>query len=204
MHISDGVLSAPIIAAGWAITIVFLLLIFRLKMSNANIAEEIPKFSIMTAAFFVVSLIHLPLGPTSAHPMLNGLMGIVLGPIAYISMFIGLILQAFIFQHGGITTLGINAALLGIPSIIVYYIFKRGYKDGVSVKILGLVCGGLAIGLSALFTVMVLILMGSEFFGLAKVTVVAHLPLILIEGILTGSVVLYIAKVKPELLSIKL
>ncbi|AEH61771.1 cobalamin (vitamin B12) biosynthesis CbiM protein [Methanosalsum zhilinae DSM 4017] len=204
MHISDGVLSAPVIAAGWAITIIFLLVTFRLKMKESDMVEEIPKFSVMTAAFFVASLIHLPMGPTSVHPMLNGLVGIVLGPMAYVAMFVGLILQAFLFQHGGVTTIGINAALVGIPAIIVFYLFKRGYDRGISEKLLGLVCGGLAIGLSALLLVIVLISTGQEFLGLAQVAAVAHLPLILIEGILTGTIVAYIAKVKPELLPVQM
>ncbi len=204
MHISDGVLSAPVIAAGWAITIIFLLVTFRLKMKESDMVEEIPKFSVMTAAFFVASLIHLPMGPTSVHPMLNGLVGIVLGPMAYIAMFVGLILQAFLFQHGGITTIGINAALVGIPAIIAFYLFKSGYDRGISEKLLGLLCGGLAIGLSALLLVIVLISTGQEFLGLAQVAAVAHLPLILIEGILTGTIVAYIAKVKPELLPVQM
>ena len=204
MHISDGVLSAPVIAAGWAITIIFLLVTFRLKMKESDMVEEIPKFSVMTAAFFVASLIHLPMGPTSVHPMLNGLVGIVLGPMAYIAMFVGLILQAFLFQHGGITTIGINAALVGIPAIIAFHLFKSGYDRGISEKLLGLLCGGLAIGLSALLLVIVLISTGQEFLGLAQVAAVAHLPLILIEGILTGTIVAYIAKVKPELLPVQM
>lgn len=33
----------------------------------------------MTAAFFVASLIHVPIGPTSVHLLLNGLLGVVVG-----------------------------------------------------------------------------------------------------------------------------
>ncbi len=204
MHISDGILSVPLVAMGWLITILAIIIIFVYKMKNEDIAKEIPKFSVMTAVFFVISLIHIPLGPTSVHPMINGLIGIILGPIAYISLFIGLMFHALLFQHGGITTLGINTALLGIPALMAFYLFKTGYERGISEKHLGFLCGGLAIGLSALLTVLVLLLMGPDFFGLAQVTAAAHLPLVLIEAIITGSVVLYIAKVKPELLPVKI
>ncbi|MCS3923975.1 cobalt transporter CbiM [Methanosalsum natronophilum] len=204
MHISDGVLSEPVIAAGWIITIILIFVTFRIRMKEVDIVEEIPKFSIMTAAFFVASLIHLPIGPTSVHPILNGLIGVILGPIAYASMFVGLILQALLFQHGGITTIGVNALMVGIPAIIVYYIFKGGYGKGISLKLLAVICGGLAIAMSAVLLVVVLVSTGQDFYGLAQVAFVAHLPLIVIEGILTGAIVAYIARVKPELLPMKL
>ncbi|MDG6243024.1 MAG: cobalt transporter CbiM [Methanolobus sp.] len=204
MHISDGVLSAPVIAAGWIVTLFFIALTIRSTMKKYDIVEQIPKFSVMTAAFFVVSLIHIPVGPTSVHPMLNGLIGIVLGPIAYVSMFVGLILQAFLFQHGGVTTIGVNAAMVGIPAMIAYYLFMKGYERGISEKTLGFMCGAFAIALAAILLVFVLLSTGQEFSGLARVAAVAHLPLIVIEGILTGAIVTYLAKVKPELLPKKM
>ena len=204
MHISDGILSVPIVAVGWIITILAIIIVFSFTLKKQDLAEVVPKFSIMTAAFFVISLIHIPLGPTSAHPMINAILGIVLGPIAYISIFIGLTLQTLLFQHGGVTTLGVNTALVGLPSILAYYIFTKGYNTGMSIRSLAIICGGIGIGITALLTVLVLALMGPDFYGLAQVTAVAHLPLIVIEAIITGAVIVYISKVKPELLPIKL
>jgi len=63
MHISDGVLSAPVLAAGWIITAVFIALAIRWSKKKGIEVEVIPKLSVMTAVFFVVCLVHIPIGP---------------------------------------------------------------------------------------------------------------------------------------------
>ena len=71
MHISDGVLSAPVLISGFAGTAV----ITAITIRNMDL-EEIPKISVITAVFFVASLIKFPAGPTSVHLILNGLVGV--------------------------------------------------------------------------------------------------------------------------------
>ena len=78
MHISDGVLSAPVLTAGFAGTAVLAAVTMR-KMEM----EEVPKISVITSVFFISSLIHVPLGPTSVHLILNGLVGVVLDDVDF-------------------------------------------------------------------------------------------------------------------------
>jgi cobalt/nickel transport system permease protein len=84
--------------------------------------EDIPKCAVMTSCFFVTSLIHIPLAPTSIHLILSGLVGIILGRMAFCSIFLGLILQALLFQHGGVTTIGANSLMMGIPAFLAHRI----------------------------------------------------------------------------------
>ena len=42
------------------------------------------------------------------HLILNGLLGMLLGWAAFPSIFVALMLQAILFQYGGITVLGVN------------------------------------------------------------------------------------------------
>jgi cobalt/nickel transport system permease protein len=200
MHISDGVLSLPVIAVGWGVTLT--LLAITLWRSKDNIVEQIPKISVMTGAFFIASLIHIPIPPTSVHLILNGLLGVVLGVFAYPAMFIGLTLQALLFQHGGITTIGVNTMNVGVPALIAYGIFRMGCSRSISKTLLGAICGGLAVFVTAVFLAVCLITTGDEFYDVAKVAVAAHIPIMVIESIITGSVVAFLAKVKPEMLSI--
>jgi cobalt/nickel transport system permease protein len=165
--------------------------------------DDIPKISILTAAFFVASLIHVSLGPTSVHLILNGLMGVVLGLMAYPAMFIGLLLQALLFQHGGITTLGVNTMVMGIPALVVHFIFRKGYSSGINPTILGGICGGLAVAMAAFLLAAVLVTTGEEFIETAYLAVIAHIPILIIETIITGAVVGYLLKVRPELLPIE-
>jgi cobalt/nickel transport system permease protein len=45
-------------------------------------------------------------------------------------------------------------------------------------------------------------LSGDAFLLAAKVTFIAHIPIMIIEGFVTGAAVVLISKVKPELLGI--
>lgn len=82
-----------------------------------------PKISLFSGAFFVASLINIPIGPTSVHPLLGGLLGLILGKHAPLAVLVGLILQVLLFQHGGISTFGANMLLMSLPAIFVYWLF---------------------------------------------------------------------------------
>ncbi len=207
MHISDGVLSAPVLAAGWIITAVFIALAIRWSKKKGIEVEVIPKLSVMTAVFFVVCLVHIPIGPTCVHFILAGLLGIILGILAYPAIFIGLVLQAFLFQFGGITTIGINTVNVGIPALIAYVIFQRGMKLELlssrrefSAGVLGAIAGGLSVLLVAVFTAGALIASGEKFTGVAVAIVGAHIPVMIIEAIVVGFIITFLVKVKPEVI----
>lgn len=197
MHISDGVLSAPVWIGGYAATATIVAAtIKKIKVHN------MPKVAVTTSAFFVASLIRVPLGPTSVHLVLSGLVGIVLGPVAFISIFIGLVLQAFLFQHGGITTIGINAIMLGTPAFLAYGIFnlRKNFSFKANEFIFGVLAGASGVLLGTLILALALITTGSEFMGVAKYAALAHLPVIIIEAITTGFIASFLARVKPEIL----
>ncbi len=208
VHISDGILSLPVLAAGWAITIALIAVALWWSKRRGNVEEEIPKLSVMTAAFFVASLIHIPVGPTCVHFMLNGLVGVILGILAYPAIFIGLVLQAVLFQHGGITTIGVNTVNMGVGALIAFAIFRVGSMYGslvvrkeLSAWIFGALAGGVAVFLTVIFTAVSLILTSREaFFAVAITLMLAHIPIMIIEAIVTGSIVVFLLKVKPELI----
>jgi cobalt/nickel transport system permease protein len=86
--------------------------------------EEIPRVAVLTAAFFVASLIHVPVpaGPR-AHLLLNGLLGVLLGTRAGLAIPIGLLLQMGLFGHGGYTTLGLNSCIMALPALGSWLLF---------------------------------------------------------------------------------
>lgn len=197
MHISDGVLSAPVWIGGYAATAgIIAATIKRIKVDN------MPKVAVMTSAFLVASLIRVPLGSTSVHLVLSGLVGIILGPAAFISIFVGLVLQAFLFQHGGITTIGINAIMMGTPAVLAYEIFnlRKNFSFAANEFIFGALAGASAVFLGTLILALALITTGSEFMGMAKYAALVHLPVMIIEAIITGFIASFLMKVKPEIL----
>jgi cobalt/nickel transport system permease protein len=199
MHISEGILSAPVLIGGAALTAGGTGVALK-QLKN----EDIPKVGVLSAAFFVAGLIHVPIGVASVHLVLNGLVGIILGWQAFPAILVGLLLQSVMFQYGGLTALGVNAINMALPALICYALFgriaARTSKSHVS-SISAFMTGSLAILLSAIMVGLSLYLTGEAFLAAAKLLVVAHIPVMLIEGFITATTsVTFIKKVKPEML----
>ncbi|MCP4683676.1 MAG: cobalt transporter CbiM [Desulfobacterales bacterium] len=199
MHISEGVLSPPILISGAALAILGTAVGLR-KLDY----EKIPKTAILSAAFFIASLVHIPIGPSSVHLILNGLMGLLLGWVAFPAILIGLLLQAILFQHGGLTSLGINTVIMSVPAVTCFFVFKTGagsHRFWVSMTSTFL-CGFCSVLLGNLMAAVALIFTGEAFVAVARVIVAAHLPVMIIEGIITAICVRFLKKVKPEMLEV--
>ncbi|MEO0563661.1 MAG: cobalt transporter CbiM, partial [Chloroflexota bacterium] len=124
MHINDGLLPIGVLAGGYAVTTAMTWYSLHRINQQPDPQAAVPKVALLTSAFFVASWVNIPVPPTSVHLVLNGLMGVVLGWYAMPAIVVGLLLQAIMFQHGGLTTLGVNAAMMGIPALIGYGIFQ--------------------------------------------------------------------------------
>jgi cobalt/nickel transport system permease protein len=271
VHISDGVLTWPWWAGGFAVAAVLALLAsWRVR------DEEIPRIAVLTAAFFVASLIHVRVGPTSVHLLLNGLVGVVLGRRAPLAILVGLGLQAVLLGHGGFTTVGVNTCVMAVPALLAGWLFAglqrvnwlrhRGARAGivaagVGALLLGVIFGGVvvatnpparwstpdvtfawyvastppvvacvvvvalavawaerrldsapefALGLLVGVTTVLLTLSlnalallwggAEDWRSIVLLVFAAHLPISLIEGVVLGFTVSFLARVKPEML----
>ncbi len=197
MHISEGVLSLQVLSAGGILTAAGLAIGMR-KVAP----RDIPKIALLTAAFFVASLVHVPIGPSNAHLVLNGLLGVLLGWAAFPAIFIGLVLQAVLFQFGGLTTLGVNTANMAIPGVIFGLIARRFLsieRPYFSAVVSGL-CGGLSVLCSALLVALSLALSGDSFTLVAKLIFTAHLPIAAVEALITGFIIRFLLRVRPEMI----
>lgn len=196
MHIAEGILSAPVLIAGAALSSGGIALGLRRIKS-----KDIPRVAVLSSTFFVASLIHIPIGPTSAHLVLNGLVGILLGWPAFPSIFVGLVLQALLFQFGGLTTLGVNTFAMAMPAVLAHYAFKKMIQGGRNTAFIAGVFGGAsAVIVGALFVSIALVETEKSFTAAAYTLLATHIPIALIEGIITGFVVVYLKRVKPEAL----
>ncbi|GAB6906524.1 conserved membrane hypothetical protein [Desulfosarcina cetonica] len=196
MHISDGVLPVSVAIGGYVASAA--LTVWSARQTRS---EEMPKLAVMTAAFFVASLIHIPFGPTSVHLIIPGLTGAILGPSAFLSIGLGLLLQSLLFQFGGLTALGANALMMGLPALVCGWFFNKFKGSAPSRQALvgGLVGAGGTV-LAALILALLLVTGGEDFFGVAKIALVAHVPVIIIEGAVSALTVGFLARVKPALL----
>lgn len=200
MHISEGILSAPVLLTGVILAAGGVSLGLK-KMEY----EKIPEVAVLTSAFFVASLIHIPIGPSSAHLVLNGLMGLLLGWPVFSAILVGLALQALLFQFGGITSLGVNTFNMAFPAMVSFYLFRlfnRRYNR-YTLIFSGFLCGVVGILGGSLLVAISLITTGEAFLTAAKLIVIAHLPVMIIEGGITAAAVIFLNKVRPELLTRK-
>ena len=199
MHISEGILSAPVLVTGAMLSAGGVALGLK-KMDY----ERIPQVAVLSSAFFVASLIHVPVGPSSVHLGLNGLVGVLLGWMAFPSILVALALQALLLQFGGFTSLGVNTFNMAVPAVIAYYLFNfliRKVNHFISM-LGGFGAGVIGAGLSALFVAIALVSTGEGFLNVAKILVVAYIPVMVVEGIITAFCVVFLRKVKPEILEV--
>lgn len=200
MHISEGVLSMPILAAGAALTAAGTFVGLR-KLGN----DRLVTVAILSAAFFVGSLIHIPLGPASAHLVLNGLLGAVLGWSSFPAILVGLLLQAVLFQYGGLTVLGVNTFDMAAPAVLCSLLCGPLLRKGGKARAAGaFLCGSLSVLLAALLTAAALSLTDEGFTQAAFTLVLAHIPVMLLEGGFTVLVVGYLSKAMPEIFQTRL
>ncbi|NLY00692.1 MAG: cobalt transporter CbiM [Rhodopirellula sp.] len=202
MHITEGLLSTStegmlVLGAGAVVAAAGTAIGLR-KLDY----ERVPQVAMLSAAFFVASLIHVPLGFTSVHLVLNGLVGLVLGWAAFPALLIALLLQAVLLGFGGPTTLGINTTAMALPAVACYGLFHRfavGRNDGIA-ALSGLCAGALAIVLGAMIVALALLGAGEQFAAVWKLVILAQLPIAAIEGLITSTVLVFLRKVRPELL----
>lgn len=197
MHISEGVLSAPVLLAGAGLTAAGTAIGLR-KIDY----DRLPGVALFASVFFVASLIHVPLGPSSVHLLLNGVCGLLLGWVAFPCILVGLCLQAVLFQFGGITVLGVNTFNVAFPAVIVGWLCRPClYTAHASVRtVCTFTCGACSVLLTSICVAVSLTATGEAFLSAAAVVIVAHLPVAAIEGILTVACVESIRKVRPEML----
>ena len=211
MHVPDGIVPVAVAAGGYAVTTGVTWYSLRKINSMEDPREGIPKASLLAAAFFVASWVHIPVPPTSVHLVLNGLLGAVLGWYAFPAILIGLLFQAVMFQHGGLTTLGLNAAIMGIPALLSYFVFQQRHRIGNKsserkTAIFGFLAGatGIVLGIVAFFFIMITTIPADlnviqERTAITTLTL-AHGPLMVVEGVFTAMLAVFLMRVKPELL----
>ena len=198
MHISEGVLSAPALAAGWAVAGAGAAVGLK-KMKP----ERIVRVALLSSAFFLASLINVRIGPSSTHLSLIAPMGLILGWSAFPAIMVALLLQALLFQFGGLLVLGPNTVNIGAPVLIVYLLFAGPIRRarGGAAAALAFMAGALAVALCALGVGLFLGLTDRNFIDVARIVLIAHLPVALIEGFVTAFLTGWLKRAAPEFLT---
>lgn len=196
MHISEGVLSGRVLAAGAVIALAGTSI--GLKKIDY---DRIVHVAILASAFFVASLIHVNIGPASAHLILNGIVGLLLGFAAFPAILTALLLQSVFFQYGGLTALGVNVVVMAVPAVLSHYLFlpllgkssKLTFAAGFLSGLFSILFSSLLLGAALWFT-------DKNFLETSLIIITANIPIMIIEGIVTGFCVAFLLKVYPEII----
>ncbi len=196
-HIPDGVLSAPVLIGGAVVTAAAVTLATR-RLDY----DRIPQAAVLAATFFVASLVSVPVGASSVHLVLSGLMGILLGWTAVPTILIALLLQAVFFGYGGLLVLGVNTLNIALPALLCGAVFRPLIIGAGDRKLFaaGAAAGALATALTGALVCLMLVMSGSEYLPVSKIVLVTYLPLILVEAAVTGAALSFICRVSPQLL----
>jgi len=97
--------------------------------------------------------------------------------------------------------LGVNTVTMATPAVICFYGY-RGLlrRPGLAATLAAFACGATAILLSGLLVAVALITTGQAFLEVAELVLLAHIPIMIIEGIITLFIFQFLKKVRPEML----
>jgi cobalt/nickel transport system permease protein len=192
------VLAAPVLIAGAGLSLTLLAVAVR-----GLDYERIPQAAVLAAAFFLASLVSVPLGPASVHLIFNGLMGLVLGWAAVPAILVGLLLQALFFGHGGLLALGVNLMNLAVPALVCSALLGaplRQAERGRRVVMIGAAAGAIGALLTGVMVSLSLAASGSELLPAARILLATYVPLAVAEAAVTAAAVGFLWRVAPELL----
>jgi len=196
-HIPDGILSAPVLIGGAVIAAGGVAIALK-KLED----RMVPRAAILSAAFFAGSLIAVPVGPSSVHLLFTGLMGVMLGLMAFPAVLVALLLQAMLFGFGGLTTLGVNTVNIALPGVLLGLALGPAIRAAAPGRaaMLAAVCGALAVVGTGALVALSLWLSSPEFAPVAKVMLITYLPLALGEAAVTAAAVGFLSRVQPAAL----
>ncbi len=204
MHIPDGFLSLPVIISTGAVSVSAMYLAVK-KLDKEIKPERVPLMGLSAAFVFTAQLLSFPVfGGTSVHLSGAVLISILLGPLSgFLITASAVLLQAFLFQHGGIITSGANimniAVIQAIPGYYISRMFKgKFYFPGI------FIVSFLVVIISAAVCATELILSGTIPLKAGMIAMLtAHLFAGAGEGFITILMLRMIKSLKPGLLTLK-
>jgi cobalt/nickel transport system permease protein len=198
-HIQDGLLSTPVLIGGAVLAVAGVgYAVRRLD------PERLPHAAVLGAVLFVASLVHIPIGPTSVHLLLNGLAGLILGWTALPVIAVALTLQLVFFGFGGVTSLGVNVVTMGLPALLVAALIGpllQRARHLRTIFALGIAAGILGVAGTAALVCLAVATSAPEFRPALGIVAASYLPLAVVEGFVTGAAVSLLRRIKPEVLA---
>jgi cobalt/nickel transport system permease protein len=175
--------------------------------------RKIPLMGVIGAFIFAAQMINFTIPGTGSSGHLGGgmILAILLGPYAaFLTMASVLTVQALFFADGGLLALGCNIFNLGVfPCFIAYpLVYKKIVGDnpgkgrlfaGATISaILGLQLGALSVVFQTIFSGISALSFGTFVLMMQPI----HLAIGIVEGLATTAVVIYVWRIRPEIIKV--
>lgn len=209
MHMADALLS-PTVGGAFIAASGAALAVSARKIAQDPDDRKVPLMGVMGAFVFAAQMINFTIPATGSSGHLGGgiLLTILLGPHrAFITIASVLIVQALLFADGGLLALGTNIWNLGFyPCFIGVLIYKTvagGRPSPARLSAGAMAAALLALEMGAFSVAVQTVLSGRSelpFGRFAAVMLGIHLPIGLVEGLVTVTVVNFLRRLRPEIL----
>ncbi|BFU78552.1 hypothetical protein ALC152_17670 [Arcobacter sp. 15-2] len=197
MHIADGVLGLEITVVVSAIALVAMIKAVK-ELKN----EDISLTGVASAMFFIASFIHIPFGVTQIHLILLGVIGILISWSSFVAIFAALVLQAFLLGYGGVVSIGVNLFIMAMPAVFVSYLYHTSFIQNLNDKVKFFIVGFMGTFFATLFLTAILYFSKEEYNYVAFSVFSVNIITMVIEGIVSMFLLLFIKKVYPKVLKV--
>jgi cobalt/nickel transport system permease protein len=208
MHLSDGIVNAPVSILYGVIAVVGLVLVARRARQDLD-ERTAPMAGLVAAFVFAVQMINFPILPgVSGHLLGGALVAILVGPwVGSLCVAIVLVVQALLFADGGITALGASIttmAFVGTAAGFLVAVALRRVAASGRAGLAAVAFGSALVNVvaAALSFVLQYALGGDAGIGVGEVAAVMigfHTLIGVGEGVITALTVGAVARVRPDL-----
>lgn len=206
MHVPDGFLTNRIAISLDAVSGASILYAARRVQLDLS-GRVISIMGVLSAFIFASQMLNFPVfGGTSGHLVGGALLGILLGPMAgLLTMATVIIAQALFLQDGGLVALGANVFNMGAISVFcgyaVFRLLGSPERPGKRLSLVGFFAGWFSVVLAAIACSLELGLSGAVPLRIGLPAMGGYHAVIgVVEGALTAGVLVFLARVRPDLL----
>ena len=209
IHLPDGVFSLQWVIIWWALALMMLAIALLGARRQTFTTQRLTTAALLAAVSFAIFQVNIPFAG-GVHMNLTPLIGILAGPaIGSLVVLVVNILSAAI-GHGGWGLIGANS-LVNISEVTsAYYLFYYATRR-FELFTRGAVAafGGLLVGnLLSVLIIVISGIQGSTLSGSALFVYILQVPLLNLivavgEAIVTGFVVEYLGRVRPDMLALR-
>lgn len=208
MHIPDGFLSTEV-AAGACLLSTGAVACAVARAKRAVDDRTSLLMGISAAFIFAAQMLNFPVaGGTSGHLLGGALAAVLLGPwAATLVLTAVLVVQAVLFQDGGLLALGANVLNMAVVGVFTGWVAYRGLLAVFGARRWGQAVGGFVAAWLSVVVASVMAALELALSGVLPIAVVltamtvVHMLIGMGEGVITVAVLLFLRSTRPDLLT---